>query len=138
MGTLSIAQEKFYQKFCMKKTYQTGIYGEQLASRWLENHEKMRLLENRFRTKAGEIDLIMTDGETIVFIEVKTRLNTAPGTGLLAVDKKKQQRIARAAYLFLSQKRWLHRSVRFDIVEVSADKILHIKNAFQPGSMFFG
>ena len=122
----------------MKKTYQTGLYGEQLASGWLENQEKMHLLESRYRTKAGEIDLIMTDGDTVVFVEVKTRLNTVPGTGLLAVDKKKQQRIARAAYIFLNQKRWLHRLVRFDVVEVSADKILHIKNAFQPGSMFFG
>ena len=98
----------------MKKTYQTGIFGEQEASQWLEEHKGMRLLENRYRTKAGEIDLIMTDGDTIVFVEVKTRLNTVPGTGLLAVDKKKQQRIARAAYLFLCQRQWLNRSVRFD------------------------
>ena len=122
----------------MKRTYQTGVYGEQLASEWLEKHEKMRLLENRYRTKAGEIDLIMEDGNTVVFVEVKTRLNTEQGTGLLAVDHRKQQRIARAAYIYLFRKRWLNHSVRFDVVEVSDDKILHVKNAFQPGSMFFG
>ena len=70
----------------MKNTYETGIFGEKTASEWLEKHKGMKLLETRHRNRAGEIDLIMLDGETVAFIEVKTRLNAVPGCGLMAVD----------------------------------------------------
>ena len=90
----------------MKTTYQTGLQGEQTAALWLEENRSMRLLESRYRNKAGEIDLIMLDGDTVVFIEVKTRLNAQAGTGLLAVDRRKQQRIARAAVLYLIGRAW--------------------------------
>ena len=95
------------------------------------------MLESRYRNKAGEIDLIMLDGQTIVFVEVKTRLRGAPGIGLLAVDRKKQQRIARAAVLYMVFKGWQNRAARFDIVEVTDSNILYIPNAFQPGGMFY-
>ncbi len=121
----------------MKKTYQTGIDGEQKAAEWLKMHHAMKLLENRYRNKAGEIDLIMLDGDMIVFVEVKTRLTGIPGSGLMAVDRRKQQRIARAAVLYLISKEWLNRQVRFDVVEVSRDDVLHIPDAFQPGGMFY-
>lgn len=121
----------------MKTTYQTGIAGEQVAAGWLEKHAGMHLLETRYRNKGGEIDLIMLDRETIVFVEVKTRLNAAPGSGLLAVDRRKQQRIARAAVIFLAENHMLKRSVRFDVAEVTATDVIHVPNAFQPGSMFY-
>ena len=122
----------------MKKTYQTGIQGEQRAAEWLCCNMGMCILENRFRTKAGEIDLIMLDGDTVVFVEVKTRLHALPGTGMLAVDRKKQQRIARAAYLYLLSRHWTRRPVRFDVAEVSDSCVIHVPNAFQPGYMFYG
>lgn len=121
----------------MKTTYQTGLDGEQQAAEWLKKHCAMKLLESRYRNKAGEIDLIMLDRQTVVFVEVKTRLSGAPGIGLQAVDRKKQQRITRAAVLYLMKQEWLNRQVRFDVVEVSLDNILHIPNAFQPGGMFY-
>lgn len=121
----------------MKTTYQTGLDGEQQAAEWLKKHCSMKLLESRYRNKAGEIDLIMLDGETIVFVEVKTRLSGLPGAGLQAVDRRKQQRITRAAVLYLMKQEWLNRQVRFDVVEVSLTDILHVPNAFQPGGMFY-
>lgn len=121
----------------MRMTYQTGLQGEQTAAKWLEKNLRMRLLESRYRNKAGEIDLIMQDGETIVFVEVKTRMNAQPGNGLLAVDCRKQQRIARAAVLYLISKGWQNRAARFDITEVTGDGVLHVPNAFQPGGMFY-
>ena len=121
----------------MKTTYQTGIAGEMKAAEWLRKNCGMQLAECRYRNKAGEIDLIMFDQNTIVFVEVKTRLHALPGTGLLAVDRKKQQRIARAAMLFLLSKGWQKRSCRFDVAEVSETGVLHIPNAFQPGGMFY-
>ena len=121
----------------MKTTYQTGIAGEQTAAAWLQKHMGMRMLESRYRNQAGEIDLIMMDRDTIVFIEVKTRLHAPPGHGLLAVDQREQQRIARSAVLYLTSKGWLNRPVRFDATEVRGSDVIHIRDAFQPGAMFY-
>lgn len=121
----------------MKTTYKTGVVGEQTAAEWLTGHAGMKLLETRYRNKAGEIDLIMLDRETVVFIEVKTRLHAAPGSGLMAIDRKKQQRIARSAMLYLMEKGWLSRSVRFDAAEVTESEVIHVAGAFQPGNMFY-
>ena len=121
----------------MKITYQTGVAGEEAAAEWLAENRGMRLMESRYRNKAGEIDLIMAEEETIVFIEVKTRLHAVSGSGLAAVDTRKQGRIARAAMIYLGEKGWMNRLIRFDIVEVSNTRIIHVANAFQPGGMFY-
>jgi len=121
----------------MKKTYETGLSGEAKAAEWLRKEHGMQVLEQRYRSKAGEIDLIMSDGETIVFVEVKTRLHADAGNGVLAVDGRKQQRIAKASILYLLRNGWQNRAVRYDIVEVRPDGILYIPNAFQPGGGLF-
>ena len=121
----------------MKMTYTTGLLGEDIAAEWLEEHYGMKLLESRFRTKAGEVDLIMLDGEYIVFVEVKTRTSGKPGSGLYAVDRRKQQRITRAAILYLMQNNMMNHASRFDVIEVRNDEFLYIPNAFQPGGMFY-
>ena len=121
----------------MKHTYETGLLGEDIAAEWLEQHYGMRLLESRYKTKAGEIDLIMQDEETIVFVEVKTRTNAVSGSGLMAVDRNKQKRIANAAIFYLMKNGKLNSSVRFDAVEICSGRVLHIPNAFQPGNGFF-
>ncbi len=121
----------------MKDTYQTGVLGEQAAEKYLCSVKAMRCLARRFRARCGEIDLVMADGETIVFVEVKTRKNGAPGSGLLSVNTAKQKRISQAAVYFLMSRHWLNKQVRFDIVEITATEITHIPNAFQPGGMFY-
>ena len=121
----------------MKQTYQTGLAGEQAAAEYLQKQYGMRLIETRCRNKAGEIDLIMEDGGTIAFIEVKTRMTAPRGSGLMAVDLRKQKRVARAAMLWLMEKGFLNRHVRFDAAEVSREEVLYIRNAFQPGNMFY-
>ena len=121
----------------MKQTYETGISGEQQAAEWLIRKCGMKVIEQRCRTKAGEIDLIMLDGETVVFVEVKTRLRADAGIGIMAVDKRKQRRITNASVLYLLRKGWKNRAVRYDIVEVRPDGILYVPNAFQPGGVFY-
>ena len=121
----------------MKKTYLTGLAGEAAAADWLIHQRGMKLIESRYRNKAGEIDLIMLDHETFVFIEVKTRMHATPGSGLYAVDSRKQQRIARAAMLYLMESGEPKKRIRFDVVEVTNSDIIHIQNAFQPGNMFY-
>ena len=121
----------------MKQTYETGMKGEEAAEKYLREKCGMVTLERRYRTKRGEIDLIMVEGETVVFVEVKTRLTVSPGIGIMTVNHEKQKRIARAAMLYLMNTRQMNRAARFDIVEITREKTIHIKDAFQPGAMFY-
>lgn len=116
----------------MKETYETGLQGERTAEQYLVFQHGMQCLERRFRAKCGEIDLIMLDGETVVFVEVKTRTTGRKGDGLAAVNPAKQKRIVRAAQFFLLKNNWSHRFVRFDLVELFGDSIDYIPNAFLP------
>lgn len=120
----------------MKKTYETGLCGETTASEYLTRNLGMIQMEHRFRTKCGEIDLIMMDGETIVFVEVKTRSSGEAGNGLSAVTIAKQKRITNAALLYLMKHKWMNRQVRFDLVEIHSNEILHVPDAFRPYGSF--
>lgn len=120
----------------MKETYETGLWGEDYAAEYLTKKLGMVLLEQRYRTKRGEIDLIMSDRDTIVFVEVKTRRTGQTGNGLSAVNLEKQKRITYAAELYLMKKNWLRKSVRFDLVEIHGFEVIHIPNAFQPYGKF--
>ena len=121
----------------MKQTYETGLLGEGIAEAYLCETMGMQCLERRYKTKAAEVDLIMNDHGTIVFVEVKTRERGRPGDGLLTINAGKQKRIARGATLYLMSHHLLSQPVRFDAVEVVQGSITYIPNAFQPGGMFF-
>ena len=95
-----------------------------------------------YRTAQGEIDLIARDGETLVFVEVKTRRT---GTPAEAVTPEKQRRLTLAALRFLKQHGLLEQRCRFDIVAIvwaddrGAPVIEHIPDAFPAvgrGQMF--
>lgn len=113
----------------MMKQYDAGIWGEKLAENWLVQ-QGMKLLTRRYRGQDGEIDLIMLDTDTIVFVEVKYRPSARQGDGLSAVTPAKQRRMTHAAMAFLLEQDLMERSVRFDVVEITKDGILHIPNAF--------
>lgn len=121
----------------MKQTYETGLEGEETAEAYLHTARGMICMERRYRNRCGEIDLIMRDGETIVFVEVKTRKTGSPGAGMMTVNAAKQKRIARASALYLMSTRQLSCPIRFDVVEVNPDSVLHVPDAFQPGGMFY-
>ena len=121
----------------MKQTYETGILGENAAEEYLCREKGMVCLERRYRTKSAEIDLIMLDRDTVVFVEVKTRRTGNPGAGLMTVNAAKQKRIARGAVLYLMSRHLLNRSVRFDVVEINRENLIHIPNAFQPYGKFY-
>ncbi len=71
-----------------------GRRGEAIAARYLAGRG-FRILQHRFRTRGGEIDLVAEEGETLAFIEVKTRSSAACGRPAEAVDRRKQARLAR-------------------------------------------
>ncbi len=102
----------------------------------LEHLERggLRLIERNFRTRTGEIDLIMSDGNTLAFVEVRYRRNTRFGKGLESVTAAKTQRIARTAAAWLQRTRQSDRNCRFDIVSISGKlgsfEVDWIRNAF--------
>lgn len=111
------------------RQYEAGLTGEALAEAQLMTRG-LQLIARRYRGADGEIDLIMRDNETIVFIEVKSRPNARAGSGLLSVTPAKQRRMTHAALSFLLEREWMDKPVRFDVVEVTRDGLLHIPNAF--------
>ena len=122
----------------MKQTYETGLNGEKAAENWLRHEKGMICLERRYRTKLGEIDLIMLDHGTIVFVEVKTRLTGNTGLGLQTINQTKQKRIANAATWYLLTHQSMNASVRFDAVEIHGNgQVLYIPNAFGSAGMFY-
>jgi len=112
----------------------TGKSGEGLAAQFLKKNG-YRILENNFRCRYGEIDIIATEGKTLAFIEVKTKTNNRFGPPKLAVDFKKQRQISKAALAYLTQNKLTNHPARFDVVGISMteDKteIELIKNAFE-------
>ena len=72
--------------------------------------------------RLGELDLVMRDGDTLVFVEVRYRASTDYGGGAESVDRGKRRRIVRAAQLFLLQHPALAEAFcRFDVIEADGD-----------------
>lgn len=107
--------------------FKTGLWGERRAALYLLFHG-MRILERRWRAPHGEIDLIARDGDCTVFVEVKSRPRGEAGDGLMAVNAEKRRRLRYAAEAYLAA----HpaHQVRFDVVEITADGLRHMKNVF--------
>ena len=113
-----------------------GQLGEAHAERYLAGRG-LRRIARRFRTPAGEIDLVMRDGATIVFVEVKTQTDDRLGDPHERVTRPKQKRLIRAARWFLNQKGWHDAACRFDVVAViappgAAPRVEHFRDAFMP------
>ncbi len=96
-----------------------GAQGERAAQRHLKRRG-YRIVARNFRAAGAEIDLVAMDGETLVFVEVKTRRSDDAGAPEEAVDARKQTRMRRAAEAFAIQYRVGEREMRFDIVAISA------------------
>ena len=104
-----------------------GLLGEWKAARYLKK-QGMRILQKRYRTKHGEIDLILQDGDTLVFAEVKYRPSGQMGDGLSTIDTQKKKRLRYAAGCYLASHPATY--VRFDAVEITSAGLRHIPNAF--------
>lgn len=77
-----------------------------------------QILEQNYHKITGEIDIIAKQGETIVFIEVKTRATLKNGTPSEAVNQKKQNRIIETAKYYIAEQNLLDNFFRFDVVEI--------------------
>jgi putative endonuclease len=112
---------------------ETGKRGEDAAAAFVARLG-WRVVVRNFRCRAGEIDLVALDGETVVFLEVRSRTGRACGTPLESVDGRKQAQVGRVARHYLTLRGWHERAARFDVIGVRWDAeppaIEHVRGAF--------
>lgn len=110
-----------------------GEIGEDLAVRELEQRG-YAVLARRYRRRSGEIDIVATDGPTVVFVEVKARAGRAFGGGFDAVTALKRQRLVATARDYVARHHLHDRPCRFDVIAVDLAndglEIELIQNAF--------
>jgi len=89
------------------------------------------LVEQNFHCKLGEIDLIMMDGDTLVFIEVRFRKPSRFGESIETIHITKQKKLINTANFYLTKhKRHNQQPCRFDVVAITGNDIHWVKNAF--------
>jgi putative endonuclease len=113
-----------------------GARGETVAARFLRRCGH-RIINRNYRCALGEIDLITTDGDTIVFVEVKTRSDDTHADPHESIGAAKRSRLERAAKYFLASRRSSDFSCRFDVVSIvwrpgESPQIEYIPDAFEP------
>ncbi|MDD3000394.1 MAG: YraN family protein [Candidatus Riflebacteria bacterium] len=119
-----------------------GIYGEKLALEHLLSLgyklvcANYRIDDFTSGKKIGEIDLVMTDADDIVFVEVRTKKNDLNGTPLDTITSRKRRQMERCARYYIENNSIENRYCRFDVVGItmtdnsSAPILNHVKNAF--------
>ena len=125
-----------FWRFARQAQRPLGAQGEALAARYLQR-QGYRIIERGVRNGWGEIDLVARHGQTLVFVEVKTRRSLRAGNPVLAVDEIKQRRLAQLALDYCQQHRLLDCPARFDVVGIvwppdsRSPKIAHYVGAFE-------
>ena len=108
-----------------------GAYGERVAAQRLVG-DGMVLVDRNWRCDLGEVDLVLRDGDTLVFCEVKTRTSAAYGHPLEAVGEAKYARLRRLAACWLEEHDAHARDIRIDLVGVllaerGAAEVAHLR-----------
>ncbi len=113
-----------------------GKLGEDLACQELQRRG-YAILARRYRRRGGELDIIARDGQTVVFVEVKTRESCEFGTGGESVNGRKRRRMADVALDYLARNRLTESPCRFDVVSIDmaegTPRIELYRNAFDVG-----
>lgn len=115
---------------------QLGDKWEARTQRYLQRHGLACIAKN-FHSRFGEIDLVMLDEDTLVFVEVRYRGAGSRINAALSVDRKKQQKLQMAALYFISRHpQWGNTTMRFDVVAIDqhegqAPRPRWIKDAFR-------
>jgi putative endonuclease len=112
----------------------TGKQGEEIAAAYLAE-EGYRIIDRNWRYGKGEVDIVCSKSQFIIFVEVKTRSTSYFGQPEEAVDKKKKAFLIRAADAYVNQKN-IPLEVRYDIISIVISEhrhtIRHIEDAFYP------
>lgn len=111
-----------------------GRRGEEIAAAYL-GERGVEVLVRNYRCRLGEIDLIGRDGETVVFVEVKSRSHGGRGLPQESVSHEKQRKLTRLARWFLKERHLERQRARFDVVAVTGapgePEVTWIVNAFE-------
>lgn len=105
-------------------TKATGKLGEQIAADFLSS-KGYTIITRNFQTRSGEIDIIARDGDTLVFIEVKTRKNEKFGKPIEQIDEKKANRIRITAEEYIVKQNCKNMDCRLDAISVNMDGETH-------------
>lgn len=107
-----------------------GQKAEELACDFLLA-QGLKLIIKNYRGPRGEIDLIMQEGNEIIFVEVRSRQNIFFGMPIETINSQKQQKIIQTALNYLQKHRLLNKTnCRFDVISVIKNQCEWIKNAF--------
>ncbi|MFC7288561.1 YraN family protein [Herminiimonas glaciei] len=106
-----------------------GQIGEDQALAYLQQ-QGLQLLERNFRCKGGEIDLIMQDGKSLIFVEVRMRSEQKFGGAAASIGSAKQKRLIIAAQIYL-QRYKMPPPCRFDVIAFDDKKMTWLKNAIE-------
>ena len=117
---------------------QLGARGEVIAEAWLTGRGYTTLVRN-YRCPYGEIDRVMRIGDTIAFVEVKTRRGVDYGAPAEAVTPSKRRRITRSARYYIGETDVEAAAYRFDVVEIllvanAPPRIRHLAGVFDAGT----
>ncbi len=116
---------------------QLGHNAERQARTFLKRRGLTTVASN-FHTRRGELDLVMRDGDCLVFVEVRFRRASSPVDAAFTVDARKQRKLAQAATVFLARHgEFRHSPCRFDVVGIDRDacgreRIHWVCDAFRP------
>jgi len=121
-------------------TRSVGKAGEDAAVDFLKK-KGYRILGRNVRSRRGEIDIVARDGETVCFIEVRTRTGVAThALPLESVDGRKRRRLAALAAAYLKHRGWCERRARFDVVSVvmqgGLSRLALVQDAFSLSDLF--
>jgi putative endonuclease len=113
----------------MGKTQDIGREAEERAAALLERQGLLPVRRN-YRCRGGEIDLVMRDGDCLVFVEVRHRSHGRFGGALYSIDEHKRRRVILAAHHYLATSGW-NGPCRFDVVGFDQERQgLWIRDAF--------
>ncbi len=111
-----------------------GKWGEELAFKKVKRLGYKQIIRN-YRCPLGEMDLIATDGDTLVFLEIKTRKGRSIHCAKEAVDARKRRQLSKVALFYMKSEGLTEKKARFDVVAVclaeGRTQVELIKNAFE-------
>ena len=112
--------------------HRAGVAAENVAAVALRL-QGYQVLEQRFRYRRSDVDLVARRGSLVVFVEVKSRSDDRFGTALEAVTARKQARVVKAASVWLSRHARPADAARFDVITVEDGHVEWVQDAFRPG-----
>lgn len=113
-----------------RSTVEVGATSEDRAVDHLVR-QGLSIVERNYRCKVGELDIVARDHGVLVFVEVRSRRSAEYGSALEAVTWRKRQKVTRVAMHYLAWRRPRFEAARFDVVAITGDELVHIRDAWR-------